>query len=97
MSYERVDNVEDSWNEGDKVRVKIVEIDERTGKLRLSKKALETPPEGWTPPPARERGDRPDRGDRGDRRGGGGRDRGDRGDRRGGGRDRDRGPRRERD
>ncbi len=105
MSYERVDNVEDSWNEGDTVKVKIVEIDERTGKLRLSKKALETPPEGWTPPPPRgERRERSDRGARGgDRRGGGGgRDRGDRsdrgdrgerggrgGDRRGGG-DRDR-------
>ena len=97
MSYERVDNVEDNWNEGDAVKVKIVDIDERTGKLRLSKKALETPPEGWTPPPPR--GERRDRGDRGDRRGGGGRgrgrDRGDRGDRRGGG-GRDRGERRER-
>ena len=96
MSYERIDNVEDHWNEGDQVKVKIVEIDERTGKLRLSKKALETPPEGWTPPPPR--GERGGRG--GDRRGGGGRGR-DRGDRRGGGRDRgdrrDRGERRERE
>ena len=79
FSYERVENVEDVFSEGDEVKVKVVEIDERTGKLRLSKKALETPPEGWTPPPARgeRRGGR-DRGDRGDRRGRGGRDRGDR-------------------
>jgi len=91
MSYQRIDNVEDHYNEGDKVKIKIVGVDERTGKLRLSKKALETPPEGWTPPPPRgERGGR-DR-DRGDRRGGGGRDRDRGGDR---GRDRDRGPRRD--
>ena len=91
MSYERIDNVEDHYKEGDKVKVQIVEIDERTGKLRLSKKSLETPPEGWTPPPARgERGPRSDRGDRGGRDRGdrGGRDRSDRG-----GRDRDRGVR----
>jgi len=86
MSYQRIDNVEDHYNEGDKVKIKIVGVDDRTGKLRLSKKALETPPEGWTPPPPRGGGGGRDR-DRGDRRGGG-RDRDRGGDRRGGGRDR---------
>ncbi|MBC6992631.1 polyribonucleotide nucleotidyltransferase [Lewinella lacunae] len=107
MSHSRIDNVEDVFQEGDEVTFKIVDIDERTGKLRLSRKAImpradgsimtdEELEEERQASKTRERGDR---GDRGDRRGGG-RDRGDRGDRRsggggGGGRDRDRRDRRD--
>lgn len=76
ISYTRIENVEDVFEEGDEVRVKLVEIDERSGKMRLSRKALLPKPEGYVEPPARE-----NRGG-GDRRGGGGRG----GDRRGGGR-----------
>lgn len=74
MSYQRVENVEDFFKVGDKVRVKIVEIDAKTGKLRLSHKATLPKPEGYVERPPRENGNRREGGgDRGgDRRGGGG-------------------------
>ncbi|RME96694.1 MAG: polyribonucleotide nucleotidyltransferase, partial [Bacteroidetes bacterium] len=71
MSWSRVENVEDHFKEGDHVRVKLIDIDDRTGKLRLSRKALLPRPEGVS------------EGRGGHRRGGGGGRRG--GDRRGGG------------
>lgn len=40
MSHSRLDKVEDAFQLGDAVRVKIIGIDKRTGKLRLSRKAL---------------------------------------------------------
>jgi polyribonucleotide nucleotidyltransferase len=83
ISYTRIENVEEVFQEGDMVRVKLVEIDERSGKMRLSRKALLEKPEGYVEPPARERREGGgDRGRGGDRRGGGG---GRGGDRRGGG------------
>jgi polyribonucleotide nucleotidyltransferase len=108
---ERVEKVSDALSEGQEVKVKVLEIDQR-GKVRLSMRVVdqETGAELEDTRPPREerprgegRGDRGDRGDRGPRRdGGGGRDRGPRRDG-GGGRDRggergergDRGPRRE--
>ncbi len=96
MSHSRIESVEDEFDEGDKVKFKIVDVDERTGKLRLSRKAIMPRADGTIPTDeeleeerkaSKSRGrDRGDRGDRGDRRGGGGRDRG---ERRGGGRRRD--------
>jgi polyribonucleotide nucleotidyltransferase len=86
ISYERVENVSDLFKVGDTVTVKLLENDPKTGKLRLSTKALMPKPEGYVERERRE--DRGDRGDRGgDRRGGGGGDRrgGGGGDRRGGG------------
>jgi polyribonucleotide nucleotidyltransferase len=109
---ERVEKVSDVLSEGQEVKVKVLEIDQR-GKVRLSMRVVdqETGEELEDTRPAREpreggdRGPRGDRGDRGDRQRGGGRggDR-DRGPRREGGGDRgprgegrgDRGPRRER-
>ena len=103
---ERVEKVSDVLTEGQEVKVKVLEIDQR-GKVRLSMRVVdqETGAElEDTRPPREDRGPRTDRGDRGDRgprsdrgprRDGGGRDgggRGDRGPRRDGG---DRGPRRE--
>lgn len=86
ISHTRIDNVEDVFKEGDPVKVKLIGIDPRTGKFRLSRKALMERPAGMP-----ERDDRG--GDRGgDRRGGGG-DRRD--DRRGGGGDRRGGDRRD--
>ena len=84
MSHTRIDNVEDAFQEGDEVTFKIVAIDERTGKLRLSRKAIMPRADGTIPTDeelaaeAAAASDRPrrDRGDRGDRRGG--RDRRDR-------------------
>jgi polyribonucleotide nucleotidyltransferase len=102
---ERVENVRDALEEGQEVKVKVLEIDPR-GKVRLSMRVVdqatgEELPDTRPPREPREGGDRGPRGDRGDRGprrdGGGGRDRGPRrdGGGGGGGRDRDRGPRRE--
>lgn len=69
MSWKRVDKVEDVLKEGDRITVKLLEIDPKTGKLRLSRRALEPKPEGYVEsrrerPERSERGDRPDRGER---------------------------------
>jgi len=92
---ERVENVRDVLTEGQEVKVKLLEVDQR-GKVRLSMRVVdqETGAELEDSRPPREAGDR---GDRGPRRDGGG---GDRGPRREGGGGRgpgggDRGPRRE--
>jgi polyribonucleotide nucleotidyltransferase len=68
IDYKRVENVEDAIKVGDEVEVKLIEVDAKTGKLRLSRKALMEKPEGYVErPPRQDRGDRPDRGDRGGR------------------------------
>lgn len=46
MSYSRIDRVEDHFKEGDKIKVKLMDIDVKTGKYRLSLKALLPPPAG---------------------------------------------------
>jgi polyribonucleotide nucleotidyltransferase len=111
ISYERLNDMEGVLNEGDELDVKLLEVDQKTGKFRLSKKALLPKPEGYVERPREDRPRRDDRGGRDDRRGGGrdfrggdrdrggrDRDRGGRDDRyRGGDRDRDRGPRPDRD
>ncbi|MBI3380683.1 MAG: polyribonucleotide nucleotidyltransferase [Aquabacterium sp.] len=89
IAHERVENVGDYLKEGQIVKVKVLETDEK-GRVKLSMKALLERPEGM--PEREERGDRGDRGPRGDRGDRGGRDRGDRGDR---GERRDRAPRAE--
>jgi polyribonucleotide nucleotidyltransferase len=82
MSWSRIDNVEEAFKEGDEVTFKIIDIDKRSGKLRLSRKAILPSPNGepYVMSDGGGGGDR-DRGGRDDRRGGG------RDDRRGGGRD----------
>ena len=45
IDWKRVENVEDVLNEGDKIEVKLTEIDEKSGKLRLSRKVLLPKPE----------------------------------------------------
>jgi len=73
LEHFRVGNVEDVLQVGDELEVKLVEIDSRTGKVRLSRKALLPVPEGMENMP---RDDRPrdsgGRGGRGGRGGGGG-------------------------
>ncbi|MBM0169977.1 polyribonucleotide nucleotidyltransferase [Altererythrobacter sp. C41] len=87
MKNERVEKPTDVVSEGQEVKVKVLEIDNR-GKVRLSMRVVD-----------QETGEeledtRPPREPRGDREGGrGGRGGGDRRGRSGGGRDRDRGPR----
>jgi polyribonucleotide nucleotidyltransferase len=92
MKNERVEKPTDVVSEGQEVKVKVLEIDQR-GKVRLSMRVVdqETGEElEDTRPPREPRGDRGDRGPRG----GGGDRRGGRGGGRGG--DRDRGPRNDR-
>ena len=88
LDYKKVDKVEDVLHVGDEVDVKLLEIDEKTGKMRLSRRALLPAPEGWV---EHERKPRLNGGNGGGR-GGRDRDRGDRG--RGPRRDGDKGPRR---
>ena len=45
IDWKRIENVEDVLKPGDQVEVKLVEIDEKSGKLRLSRKALLPKPE----------------------------------------------------
>ena len=86
ISWERLENMEASGlKEGDQVEVKLIEIDKKTGKYRLSMRALQPKPEGYVERERAPRGERP-------RREGG--DRNERGERRPR-RDGDRGPRRE--
>ncbi len=104
IKNERVENVRDVLTEGQEVKVKLLEVDQR-GKVRLSMRLVdqetgEEIPDTRPPREPREGGDRGPRGDRGDRggrgdrhRGGGDRDRGPRRDGGGRGGDRDRGPR----
>ncbi|MBK6861265.1 MAG: polyribonucleotide nucleotidyltransferase [Saprospiraceae bacterium] len=40
MSHSRIDNVEDVFKVGDHVKVKLIGVDPKTGKLRLSRKAI---------------------------------------------------------
>ncbi len=82
ISWERLENMEASGlKEGDEVEVKLIEIDKKTGKYRLSMRALQPKPEGYVErerAPRQDRGDRPRREgnrDRGPRREGGDRPR----------------------
>ena len=75
ISWDRLDNMEASGlKEGDKVTVKLIEIDKKTGKYRLSMRVLTPKPEGYVEREGRPRGDRGPRprrdGDRGPRRDG---------------------------
>jgi polyribonucleotide nucleotidyltransferase len=85
MDWGRVENAEDFTKEGDMIEVKLIGVDQKTGKLKLSHRVLTPKPEGYVErPPRDDRG--PHRDDRGgDRRGGDRRD-----DRRGGDRRDDR-------
>lgn len=65
IDWKKTEKVEDVLSIGDEVDVKLLEIDEKTGKMRLSRKALIEKPEGYVEPERRPRGDRgPRRDDR---------------------------------
>ena len=83
IDWKRLETVEEAGiKEGDKITVKLLEIDPKTGKYKLSHRVLIPKPEGYVERPARrERGERPERGERNERRQPR-QDRGDRGDRR---------------
>ena len=111
ISWNRLDTMDQSGlKEGDKVKVKLIEIDKKTGKYRLSMRVLTEKPDGYVEREARPRrennersprreggNDRPQRHDNGGERGPRreGNERGERGPRRESGNDRGpRGPRR---
>ena len=59
ISWDRLADMEASGlKEGDEVTVKLLEIDPKTGKYRLSMRALQPKPEGWTEPERRPRAPR---------------------------------------
>ena len=66
IDWKRLETVEEAGiKEGDKIQVKLLEIDPKTGKFKLSHRVLIEKPEGYQERPARrERGERPDRGER---------------------------------
>ena len=66
--WTRTESIKDLMHEGDEVQVKLLEIDEKTGKLRLSRKALLPRPEGMPEPENKPRGDRKPHRDNGGRR-----------------------------
>ena len=66
IDWKRLETVEEAGiKEGDKITVKLLEIDPKTGKFKLSHRVLVEKPEGYVERPARrERGERPERGER---------------------------------
>ena len=54
LEWHRVEKVEDVCSPGDIMKIKLMKIDDQ-GRLDFSRKALLEKPEGWTPPPKRER------------------------------------------
>jgi polyribonucleotide nucleotidyltransferase len=56
LAWSRVEKVTDILQVGDMIDVKLIEIDEKAGKLRLSLRALLDKPEGYVEPVARPRG-----------------------------------------
>lgn len=54
IAWKRLETVEEAGiKEGDTIKVKLLEIDEKTGKFRLSHRVLEPKPEGYEERPAR--------------------------------------------
>ena len=68
IDWRRLETVEEAGiNEGDEIDVKLMEIDQKTGKFKLSHRVLIEKPEGYQERPQRERRERPQR-ERGPRR-----------------------------
>ncbi|MGB4123389.1 MAG: polyribonucleotide nucleotidyltransferase, partial [Bacteroidales bacterium] len=61
IDWRRIANVEDVLKVGDEVDVKLLEIDSKNGKLKLSRKQLLPKPEGYQESRRREKGDKPQR------------------------------------
>ena len=72
IDWRRLETVEDAGiKEGDKIRVKLMDIDPKTGKYKLSRRVLMDKPEGYVERerrPRQDRGERRPRPDRGERR-----------------------------
>lgn len=66
ISWKRLETMEGVLTEGEKVKVKLTGTDPKTGKFKLSRRALMPKPEGYE-----ERPERPERSERSERSGGG--------------------------
>ncbi len=70
IDWKRYETIEETGiKEGDKIQVKLIDIDPKTGKYKLSKRALIEKPEGYVERerparPPRQQHDRPERGER---------------------------------
>lgn len=72
IAWRRLETVEEAGiKEGDKIKVKLLEIDPKTGKYKLSHRVLIDKPEGYVERERRPRGERGDRGERRPHRDGG--------------------------
>lgn len=68
IDWKRFETIEQTGlKEGDQIKVQLVEVDPKTGKFRLSHKALLPKPEGWVDAPQRERRERREPRERRDR------------------------------
>ena len=68
IDWKRLETVEEAGiKEGDKMTVKLLDIDPKTGKFKLSRRVLLPKPEGYVERPPRQRRERPDRPERGER------------------------------
>ncbi len=63
IEWKRLETVESVLNVGDKIKVKLIGVDGKTGKMKLSRRVLIPKPENYV-----ERSENRDRGDRGDSR-----------------------------
>ncbi|PID88588.1 MAG: hypothetical protein CSB03_00590 [Bacteroidia bacterium] len=56
LAWKRIENIEDSgFKVGDKLNVKLLDVDQKTGKFKLSHKVLLEKPEGYVEPERRPR------------------------------------------
>ncbi|MEG2071123.1 MAG: polyribonucleotide nucleotidyltransferase, partial [Bacteroidales bacterium] len=55
VAYKRLENLDGILKEGDEIKVKLIAIDEKTGKFKLSHRVLLPKPEGWKEPERTER------------------------------------------
>ena len=70
IDYKRFETMEETGlKEGDEIDVKLIGMDPKTNKLKLSRKVLLPKPEGYVERERRPRGDRPERGERHERHG----------------------------
>ncbi len=72
IGWNRLATMEGIFQVGEEVKVKLIDVDQKTGKLKLSRKVLLPKPEGYVEPAPRENrpprdGNRPQRDDRGPR------------------------------
>lgn len=59
IDWKRLETVEEAGiKEGDKIKVKLLDIDPKTGKYKLSRRVLLEKPEGYVEPQRRPRGER---------------------------------------